>query len=631
MRNTISAFTVTVLTSMIFFTSGCKKADDFFVLPDTGGIDSDIWDTEPAIQLFLNRAYFFIMPTFPYEYTGNNYGMHLASDESHYSATDNWARRALGINGALAANDTRYAASKYQGSNIGDNRYYDIDRTNRGIVNIPQATMLTQESKEKFLGQFYGLRAIAYFNLTKIYGGMPLVLEPQNPSALTLSGRMKARDMFKVIVKDLDSSMRMLSGVQWDPNIERGKISRAAAAALKARALLYWASPQFNPVNDGAHRHEPLRWDTAFAAAKEAYDICIAAGHALHPNYADIFRVEGSNNKEAILVRSYSANAPTGNGSQNVEAKVRPLSENGLGGTASDGFFPSAAMINAYGMIDGRPISEDDSGYDNVLFWKNRDPRFEASIAYNGGKWALSGKNDRIQWTYEGALGDNNVTPESANKGFYTKRFSSNAVSFNNARSSSGIGGNGMDWIEIRFAEVVLNYAEAANETGNLQLAKDLVRQIRKRAGVVEGSFDYGLSLATEKLEMRELLANERMVEFAFEGKRPDDLRRLRKMQSLSGTVQGLSVKLNNSTYLSQLHRVTDVATGRRYRDDLDMNNRDTVSKYFSLSPVDVSGNGGYSVPEYFYFFSLHNQFLNSTPMLEQTIGWEGGTFDPLD
>lgn len=102
-----------------------------------------------------------------------------------------------------------------------------------------------------------------------------------------------------------------------------------------------------------------------------------------------------------------------------------------------------------------------------------------------------------------------------------------------------------MDWIELRLAEVMMDYAEAANEAGNITVAKDMVRKIRQRAGIEQGGFDYGLSLATNTAQMRDLIMNERMVEFAFEGKRNDDLRRTRRMHLLTGMLGSIQVETN--------------------------------------------------------------------------------------
>lgn len=599
--------------------AGCKKADDFFQLRDRGGIDAAIWDNEGAIQFYLNEAYDKIIPPFPHEYTLNNFEIHLATDESYFGANNTWTKRAFGFNGALDANQILYAAVKYQGSNIGDNRYFDVARCNNVIRYVPTGTALPNEVKKKMLGQAYALRAILYFGLAKIYGGMPLVLEPQNPDNLQLAGRATANEMFAQIVKDLDSAMIHLEGVTWDASTEWGKLTKSAAAALKAKALLYWASPQFNPLDDGNHPYDASRWQTALAACREAYDICIANGHGLMPDYGNIFRTEGMNNTEAIIVRSYSAALPKmGN---NVEYRSRPSSE---GGAPNDCYYASTRLIDAYTMNDGTPISQSPD-YDPVLFWKDRDPRFNATIAYNGSTWPLSGITGRRQWTYVNAIN------ETGNRAFYCKRFTSPSLASGSVRNTNDYGGSGVDWIEMRFAEVILNYAEAANETGDLALSKDLVRQVRQRAEIAAGANDYGLALATSKEEMRDLITNERMVEFAFEGKRCDDLRRLRLLTKLTGTITSLQFEANSNDLRAELETIIDPASGRRYRETLDMNDKDTVMKYFKYPYTEIipGGNGSFSVPDYYYFYSLSNQFMNSSSLLKQTIGW-GGDFDPL-
>lgn len=617
MKRYINSIKLAAALSIVVI-AGCKKGDEFFQLRDRGGLDAQIWENEGAVQFFLNEAYDVIMPTFPYEYTGNNYEIHLASDENYSSANGNWGKRVLGLNGVLAANDIRYVAAKYQGSNMGDNRYFDVARCNTAIKFLPGSKTISNESKRRLLGQFYVLRGMVYLGLTKVYGGMPLVLDPQKPDNLQLAGRAKARDMFKQIVHDLDTAMVLLDGVVWNDQNERGKLTKAAAAALKAKALLYWASPQFNPVNDPAHPYDAGRWNDAFNAAKDAYEICIAANHSLMPNYADIFRIEGANNKEAIIVRSYSDKIAKR--TQNVEAKTRPASE---GGQPNDAFYATTRLVDAYTMIDGTPISQS-ADYDPVLFWQKRDPRFEATIAYNGSTWKLSGINNRKQWTYINAVNEN------GNRGFYCKRFTNPDLLSGSVRVANDFGGNGYDWIELRFAEVMLDYAETANETDNMTIAKDLVREIRKRAGIIEGSNDYGLALATNKVQMRDLIMNERMVEFAFEGKRADDLRRTRRLHLLTGTLETLQFQVKSDPLKTQLERVIDPVTGKRYRETLDLNIKDTVQKYFNYVITRPGDNGGFNVPEHYYFYSLSNQFLNSTPLLAQTIGWEGGTFDPL-
>lgn len=616
--------TAAILTSF----GGCKKIDDLVIFRDPLAMDPQIWEQEASVQYLLNDTYQFIMPQFTYEYTGNNYGMHLVSDENYYSANDKWGKKFFNFNGFLNSDECRYVAAKYAGNNYGENRYFDVAKCNLAIKNLPNSKGIPEAARKEMLGQFYALRGMLYFGLTKIYGGMPLVLEPQDPQNLTLSGREKAHVMFDQIIKDYDSAIVNLEGVTYDAAKERGKLTKVAAMALKAQALKWWASPLFNPNNDAG------RWQKAFEAAEQSYNACIAAGHKLLPDYGKIFQTEGTANPEAIIVRSYSSTQPKK--FQNVESRCRPTSE---GGNPNDVYNPSKQMLDAYLMKDGMPAtttqSSADYPYDEVVFWANRDPRFDATIAFNGSVWPLSGKNDRKQWTYAKATVDG---ANESNKPFYVKRFSSSILAKSNVAAANDLGGNGYDWIELRLAEVMLDYAEAANETGNLALAKDMVREIRKRAGIVEGTADYGLALATNKDEMRDLILNERMVEFAFEGKRNDDLRRTRRMHTLQGTI----VQMIQMTALSDdLRKELEMPIGDNSmgidptllrRDTLDIYNKSSILKYFKYpySWGIPSGNGDFAMPEHYYFFSLSNQFLNSSPLLNQTIGWEGGTFDPL-
>jgi hypothetical protein len=607
---------------------GCKKIDDLVIFRDPMAMDPQIWQQEAAVQYLLNDAYQFIMPNFTYEYTANNYNMHLISDENYFSGNDNFGKKVFNLNGFLTSDECRYVGAKYQGTTYGDNRYFDVAKCNLAIKNLPGSTGIPEGGKKELLGQFYALRGMMYFGLTKIYGGMPLVLEPQNPQNLTLGGRQKARVMFDQIVKDYDSALVNLENVTYDPTTERGKLTKYAVLCLKAQALKWWASPLFNPNGDAT------RWQKAYDAIEKAYNECNGK-FSLLADYSKIFQLEGTANPEAIIVRSYSASQPKK--FQQVEQRSRPASE---GGNANDVYNPSQQMLNAYTTKDGRPLSDTNYSkssyiYDETLFWLNRDPRFDATFVWNGAVWPLSSKTGRKQWTYAGAKYDG--TAESS-KPLYVKRFSNPGLAKTAVVAANDLGGNGYDWIEYRFAELVLDYAEAANETGKLQLAKDLVQKIRVRAGIVAGNFNYGLDLATNKDEMRDLILNERMVEFAFEGKRPEDLRRTRRMHLLQGTIAQM-VQLQPAYTNAVKDLETAIGTNALgldpnllRRDTLDINNKASLAKYFKLPYVwtPPAANGNFAMPQSYYFFSLSNQFLNSTPLLNQTIGWEGGTFDPL-
>ena len=288
-------------------------------------------------------------------------------------------------------------------------------------------------------------------------------------------------------------------------------------------------------------------------------------------------------------------------------------------------------------MKDGLPTNHASSGYNNIMFWQNRDPRFEASIAYNGGLWPLSGKATRKQWSHTG------VPDEAASTivtGFYCKRLTNNTLTpAQSVYNSNSGGGSGMDWIEMRFAEVILNLAECANETNRLAEAKDNVRRIRQRAGIIAGSFDYGLAVATNVASMRSLILNERMIEFAMEGKRYWDLRRTRNYGLISARQSyKLSVKLPyvagnppNPPVAGRIYIDAPDAFGVRPRDTANLNNQSVYTSIYTTpgTIASLEGSNSINIPAKYYFYALPN-FFSQSFFLEQTAGWINGTFDPL-
>lgn len=607
----------------------CVNKDEFFLLPDTGGIDQAIWDNEGSVQLHLNRVYDVAMYQFPLQLTPDRYGVHYASDENYFPDGDANAKAALGLQGVLGNNDVRYTGNTY-GGNPGNNKYWDIARCNDAIANLPNSTMLTQK-KNELLGQYYALRAITYFELVKVYGGVPLPLTPQGGDSIYDEGRRPAKECFAAILSDLNNAIILLEGFAPNDADGRGKITKLIATCLKAKVLLYWASPQFNPTNDAKHPYQASRWADALTVNKEAYDMCVSAGKKLMPNYLDIFRVEGTNNTEAILVRTYSNTVP--NRGNQTEQRVRPTSEGGSTGFPNTYFMPSTKMLDAYPMRDGKPLNTSTAfPYDATMFWQNRDPRFEATFATNGSVYPLSGNANRKQWTYNLAVG------ESSGVAVYVKRFSTPGLTASASVYNSSVGGgSGMDWVELRFAEVMLNYADCMNETGNIAGAKDLVRQIRQRAGVVAGDSDYGLALAGSTPQLRNLILNERQIEFAFENKRNSDLRRSRTMHLLTGNMSKLEVQLVNPPSGSDqkdkkvLEDPTVPGGTTSFRETLNVNDKATYTKYFKNVVITNTTYLPYNVPEFHYFYTFHNDFVSFGNKILPTIGWAGGTFDPLD
>ena len=601
---TVTLLFVTLLTS-------CKKDSEFFNIEDQQGIDSRIWNDPGAIDLYLNRTYGLIIPQWPNP-TSAPGNIHITSDEMNSGNTGF-------LYGTLNENSVTDLGT---GNGIGTNRYFDIRRCNLALEGIDTSSTLSESQKLQLKGQFFFLRAFVYFRMVNLYGGIPLVLKVQEVTeeGVVSVPRAKTSECIAAIVKDLDSAAAYLPAL-WTGN-DVGRVTRGAAMAVKGKVLMYWASPQFNPTNIAS------RWEDAYQANKAAYTQCVADGYILIPGYANLFTTE--DHREVLIVRKYTTSRDWGT---NIEAQSRPFSESGVSGL----FQPTWNLVQAYPASNGLPTSHASSGYNATVFWLNRDPRFTASIAYNGAPWPLSGKANRKQWQYNGVLDE---TAGTIITGFYFKRFSNPSLTAAQSVYASGTGGgSGMDWIEMRFAEVVMNLAECANETGRMSEAKDMVRLIRQRAGIVAGSFDYGLSVATDMAAMRSLILTERQVEFALEGKRYHDLRRTRNLSLISAR---LSLKYGakapyfpglkpagapaGNIYLDQPD-----AFGVKPRDTANLNNPAVQSAIFNPPTIaTMEGNNTVSIPDKYYFYALPNFFSQNSFVIEQTQGWINGTFDPL-
>lgn len=604
------------LASLLVITtiSSCKKDSEFFDIEDPQGIDSRIWNDEGAIGLFLNRTYALIIPQWPAPGTqpGN---IHITSDEMNGGNT-------TFLYGQLVENSVTDLGTA---NGITNNRYFDIRRCNLALEGIDTSSTLSAETKRVLKGQFYFLRAFVYFRMVNLYGGIPLVLKAQE---LTNEGipavpRAKTSECINAIVEDLDSAAVSLPAL-WTGN-DIGRITRATAMAMKGKVLMYWASPQFNPGNISS------RWEAAYQANLAAYNQAVTDGYILIPRYTDLFTTE--DHREVMIVRKYNTSRDFGT---NIEAIVRPISE---APGSSGSFQPTWNLVQNYTMSNGLPVTHPSSGYSAVQFWQNRDPRFDATIAYNGVVWPLSGRANRRQWQYNGVIDE---TSASIVTGFYCRKFCNTTLTPTQAVYNSNTGGgSGMDWVEMRFAEVVMNLAECANETGRLSEAKNMVRLIRQRAGIVAGSFDFGLDVATDMTSMRNLILNERMIEFALEGKRYHDLRRTRNLNLLAARQSyRMSVRLpyvsgpipGSGPVAGRIYIDVPNALGQRPRDTVNINNLSSYNTVFVTpgTAASIEGTNVVSMPARYYFYPLPNFFSQNSFVIEQTQGWINGTFDPL-
>ncbi|MBD2755736.1 RagB/SusD family nutrient uptake outer membrane protein [Spirosoma validum] len=468
---------------------------------------------------------------------------------------------------------------------------------------------LPRLTKNKLRAQAQFFRAWRYFDLVRLYGGVPMVLTPL--AAVGVEARDQAflprnttSESFALIVKDLDSTIASVPG-KWASTNDWGRITKGSAAAFKGRVLLTAASPQFNPTDD------VTKWQASYDANKQAYDLLTANGYGLNSSFDQLWFQE-VNNPEAVLITGYNTSsadqARKNNGYDNA---TRPSYTGTSGGSNQ----PSWEMVKAFPMLDGKKPGESTKyTYTDQSFYKNRDPRFDKTIAYNGATWPMNGNNTYKLWTY--FAGGKTVEPKATNTGFYARK------AVNPAPAISEVQYSGTDWIEIRFAEVLLNLAESAVGVNKLDEAYTQLKAVRKRAGIEAGTDNmYGLKANMTRAELFSAILYERQIEFAFEGKRFWDLRRWKLIEkTLNGTKRtGVTINLKTTGVPADFATTRDnVSLDKAYTD------------YFTVTFKQLDTK--YSInwkPEY-YFFAIPQQAIDNNPKLIQNTTW-GGAFDPLN
>ncbi|HEV8265132.1 MAG TPA: RagB/SusD family nutrient uptake outer membrane protein, partial [Gemmatimonadales bacterium] len=204
----------------------------------------------------------------------------------------------------------------------------------------------------------------------------------------------------------------------------------------------------------------------------------------------------------------------------------------------------------------------------------------------------------------------NNPTPS----GFYTRKAVDPAADAFEAFNGQ------TQWIEIRFAEVLLNLAEAANAVGNPQEAYDQLIALRARAGIDPGTGLYGLDAGLSGAPLQNAILLERRIELAYEAKRYWDLRRNRLFETLlNGTRRhGLRITL----------LVPADTTWTRLRDTVDLESR--YHQFFAHQVINLDTQSAINWRSNYYFYAIPKEHLDRNHNLQQTLGWPGGTFDPL-
>lgn len=579
------------ILALLLTSSSCKDVLD---IEDLNSLDeSKVWNDPNLVNAYITNLY----PLF-----GNwSAGADANSDQL------------IGIAFPLDAVTVNNAAYK-----VWD--YTTIRKINTAIQKVNESTGLGKDVKNSVLSQALFMRAYMYFNMVRNHGGVPYITVPQDLETDELQvPRNTTKECFDFIVKDLDQAISLLPPVIAKNSVDYGRIDGNFAMAFKAKVLLYKASPQFNPSNP----YNNAFWAEANIANKAAYDKLKADGYNLTADYSNIALQEKGAEVVFAVINAYP------NKVASWDNGVRPGSESR--GSASA--VPSWDFVKSFPMKDGKSFSDPTGKYYKTSeqflqsYWENRDPRFEKSIVWNGKVYEVSGKTGKRQYTSVGIAADLDnfgVNPKAKTPSENLNRYSGFFILKNSKLSLKQTEVEtqyDVDFVLMRFAEVMMNYAETANETGDFNTALNLLKQIRMRAGIETGDDgNYGIT-ATDRSQMRDAILAERNIEFCFEGHRFWDLRRARKLNMLNNTTKyGVeAIAITNDGTDMDLDEAALLAKSYQLREN--------QFKY-SILQVPNTGNKVNLVPDTYYFFPIAQSVIDKNSNIKQNKDW-GGTFNP--
>jgi starch-binding outer membrane protein, SusD/RagB family len=413
-----------------------------------------------------------------------------------------------------------FDGNAYSRQQVWANNYNYIAQCNLFFENINSVQNLSLTDKNRMIGEMKTLRAFRYFNLVKHYAGVPIITKSFSLTDSFNVYRNTIDECFQFIISELDSAILLLPAVATN----MGTIDQGVAMSIKSRVLLTYASPLFNQSND------LTRWQKAADASDAVIKL---SRYSLVPwsAYKNMFIKFDPTNTENIFVAINQSGIPS-EGHQDdypwpgltYEYCIMPFIRGG-----NIMYTPTQQMVDSYEMLNGKSITDPTSGYDPQNPYANRDPRLDVDVYHQGSKLNQS----TIDFTNpDGTDFNQNQTVT----GYLLAKFVDPSV-YDAQGLTIGAGQGGQPWIYIRYAEILLNDAEAINEAQGPANAYAPINQVRNRAGMPN------LPLGLTQSEMRLRIQNERKVELAFEEHRFWDVRRWKIASTINNmTAMGVSI-----------------------------------------------------------------------------------------
>ncbi|WP_276483761.1 RagB/SusD family nutrient uptake outer membrane protein [Paraflavitalea pollutisoli] len=549
-------------TLVTLVTSGCDKYLE--QVPNDRITIEQVFQKKGPSEQYLANVYNYVNDDFS-QWEGNPWGGNSDEIDITWSKYPTYALNIGNISAGATLFDTW--GNYYRGIRSATYFINHIDNNAEILALNGQSRIDQYKAEARFL------RAYFYFLLMRQYGPVVIIGETEIPADASAEAMQLPRSAFDTCVdyvaSELDKAAAVLPRIPSNngqaSDIEYGRATLGMALAVKARLLLYAASPLYNGNTDFAgfinkdgsqlinQSYQAGKWKRAADAAKAVIDLGLYSLYK-DPGNDPIKSVQGALlqawNAEQIFNRKNN-NMPT----WDVHCMPRQAGGwNGVGVTQE--------QVDAYFMSDGKPIGESglytEAGFTTVNgvqvsnMYMNREPRFYASVTYNNSMFQGGNmQSAKAISFFAGSPNGKNGHPTDFTKTGYLVR--KNVATQTNA----GSGGNGTRYARplclFRLAEVYLNYAEALNEydPGNADIAKYL-NLIRVRANVPEyGSAN--LSMPASQADMRARIWQERRVELAFETHRWFDIRRWKIAPQVMGPMHGMNINKDDNSFYTRV------------------------------------------------------------------------------
>lgn len=540
----------------VLMLGSCKKLD---LTPLDQVSDPAFWKTPQDFQLAVNDFYFRLQDAVQYIDANSDIAYGTGSTGGVYTPVSN---------GSFLATAN---------SAIWDTAYKGIRATNYVLRKAEESDLGAQI--DRWVGEALFFRAYHYWNLVKNFGGVPKIDKVLEVSSEELfSSKSTQAEIIDFIIADLDNAIGKLPLQSQLTAAERGRVTKGAAQALKARAALYQGTwMKFHGLGDGgSYLNAAINAAEAMVSSGE-YQLYTATGT---DSYKNLHILGGDDSKEIILARRYYANRIVHNWTRNLWFNA---------------MVPTKHLADMYLATDGLPIDQSPQfqGYSTLTSeFEHRDPRMSMTFIIPGS--TIFFENGIMQVTYPGFSGTT-----ATRTGYMLRKFLDETL------EATAFAGQ-YDFKEFRFGETLLILAEALFERDNMISDNDLDRTINVLRDRVNMPHLTNTFVSSNSLEMREEIRRERTVELAFETFRRDDLRRWKTAETvMPDAVKG--VKFEGTEYQT---RYPNLVIGTDIKVDAD-----------GFIIVEASSARRFDAKHYLYPIPLQ-QIQLSEGSLEQNLGW---------